>query len=56
MNPARWRGHLDKLLPKPSRVKKVTHQLIYQAWQQVLGETDWNVRFRPRSGHPADGA
>jgi len=24
-NPARWRGHLDKLLPKPSRVKKVTH-------------------------------
>lgn len=25
MNPARWRGHLDKLLPKPSRVKKVTH-------------------------------
>jgi integrase len=26
MNPARWRGHLDKLLPKPSRVKKVRHQ------------------------------
>ena len=25
MNPARWRGHLDKLLPRPSRVKKVTH-------------------------------
>ncbi|MCP4934087.1 MAG: integrase arm-type DNA-binding domain-containing protein [bacterium] len=25
MNPARWRGHLDKLLPKPSRVKKTTH-------------------------------
>ncbi|HIN93525.1 MAG TPA: DUF4102 domain-containing protein, partial [Alphaproteobacteria bacterium] len=25
INPARWRGHLDKLLPKPSRVKKVTH-------------------------------
>ena len=24
-NPARWRGHLDKLLPKPSRVKKVSH-------------------------------
>lgn len=24
LNPARWRGHLDKLLPKPSRVKKVT--------------------------------
>ncbi len=25
MNPARWRGHLDKLLPRPSRVKQVTH-------------------------------
>lgn len=25
LNPARWRGHLDKLLPKPSRVKTVTH-------------------------------
>lgn len=24
-NPARWRGHLDKLLAKPSRVKKVSH-------------------------------
>lgn len=24
-NPARWRGHLDKLLPKPSRVKTVIH-------------------------------
>lgn len=25
LNPARWRGHLDKLLPKPSRVKTVNH-------------------------------
>jgi integrase len=24
-NPARWRGHLDKLLPKPARVKTVNH-------------------------------
>lgn len=24
-NPARWRGHLDKLLPKPTRVRTVTH-------------------------------
>jgi integrase len=24
-NPARWRGHLDKLLPKPSKVRKVEH-------------------------------
>lgn len=25
VNPARWRGHLDMLLPKPSRVRTVTH-------------------------------
>jgi len=24
-NPARWRGHLDKLLPKPAKLKKVQH-------------------------------
>ena len=24
-NPARWRGHLDKLLPRPTRVAKVKH-------------------------------
>lgn len=24
-NPARWRGHLDKLLPKPSKVAEVEH-------------------------------
>ena len=25
LNPARWRGHLDKLLPKPGKVSKVAH-------------------------------
>jgi integrase len=25
-NPARWRGHLDKLLPKPSKVKTIEHR------------------------------
>jgi integrase len=25
LNPARWKGHLDKLLPKPSKVSKVDH-------------------------------
>lgn len=25
-NPARWRGHLDKLLPKPDKLKKVEHR------------------------------
>ncbi|MEL7098507.1 MAG: hypothetical protein AAGM84_06720 [Pseudomonadota bacterium] len=24
-NPARWRGHLDHLLPKPTKVKAVKH-------------------------------
>lgn len=24
-NPARWKGHLDKLLPAPSKVKKIKH-------------------------------
>ncbi len=24
-NPARWRGHLDKLLPRPSKVRKAKH-------------------------------
>lgn len=25
-NPARWRGHLDVILPKPSKVRRVVHQ------------------------------
>ena len=33
-NPARWRGHLDKLLPKPSKVQKVTH-LPAMPYEQV---------------------
>lgn len=24
-NPARWRGHIDKLLPEPSRVRRIKH-------------------------------
>ena len=24
-NPARWRGHIDKILPKPTKLKKVKH-------------------------------
>jgi len=26
-NPARWKGHLDKILPKPSKVTKVEHHV-----------------------------
>jgi len=25
-NPARWRGHLDKLLPKPTKLKNIVHR------------------------------
>jgi integrase len=33
-NPARWRGHLDKLLPKPTKVKTVTHHAALP-WRQM---------------------
>ncbi len=33
-NPARWRGHLAKLLPAPSKVAKVKHQPALP-WRQV---------------------
>ena len=44
-NPARWRGHLDKLLPSPSKVKKVVHHaaLPYtdvHAFLQALRQRD----------------
>ncbi|MBB3001901.1 integrase [Paraburkholderia tropica] len=29
-NPARWRGHLDKLLPKSSKIQRVEHHLALQ--------------------------
>jgi integrase len=35
-NPALWRGHLDKLLPKPSSVKKVKH-LAALPYVQISG-------------------
>lgn len=40
-NPARWRGHLDKLLPPPARLKRVQHRsalpyLEAPAFMQVL--------------------
>ena len=36
-NPARWRGHLDKLLPKPSKVQKTKHHaaLPYTSGEHV---------------------
>ncbi len=35
-NPARWRGHLDKLLPPPGRIKVVRHQPAIP-YQEVSG-------------------
>lgn len=39
-NPARWRGHLNKLLPKASKVRKVKHYtaLPYADLPQFFGE------------------
>ena len=44
LNPARWRGHLDKLLPKPSRVKDVTHHpaLPYTEAPEFFGKLSRN--------------
>jgi integrase len=33
-NPARWRGHLDALLPAPSKVKRVRHHAAMD-WREV---------------------
>lgn len=43
-NPARWRGHLDKLLPKPTKVKKVSHHpaMPYEQVAAFMRELDEN--------------
>lgn len=48
-NPARWKGHLDKLLPKPTRVKKVQHHpaLPYSELGEFMAE------LRGMEGTPA---
>lgn len=35
-NPARWRGHLDALLPEPTKVKKVQHHAAIP-WAELPG-------------------
>ena len=39
-NPARWKGHLDTLLPKPTKLKKVQHRpaLPYSGIGQFMSE------------------
>lgn len=45
-NPARWRGHLDKVLPKPSEVRKVKH---YKALPYA-GLPDFMVQLAAQPG------
>ncbi|MEO9825383.1 MAG: integrase arm-type DNA-binding domain-containing protein [Paracoccaceae bacterium] len=45
-NPARWRGNLDAILPKPSRIAKVVHHPALS-----LDEVqDWYVELSERNG------
>lgn len=48
-NPARWKGHLDTLLPKPTKLKKVQHRpaLPYIEVGQFMSE------LRQRDSHSA---
>jgi integrase len=45
-NPARWRGHLDKLLPARSKVRKVEHHSALP----YTGMADFMARVRQQSG------
>ncbi len=46
LNPARWRGHLDKLLPRPSKVNKAEHH----AALPVGDVGDFMTRLRAAEG------
>jgi len=48
VNPARWRGHLDKLLAKPSRVQKVNHHPA-MPYEQVAAFMDFIQRYSSMS-------
>ena len=45
-NPARWKGNLDALLPKPSRVAKVRHHPALA----LVDAADWMADLRARDG------
>ena len=45
-NPARWRGHLDKLLPAPSKVAKVVHHPALPAHEMAA----FMVKLRAADG------
>ena len=46
-NPARWKGHLDKLLPNPKRLSRVSHftAMPYQDCHSLMGELQKNESF-----------
>ena len=48
-NPARWRGHLDHLLPKPSKVRAVEHHAALD-WRRIA---DFMKRLTAREGTAA---
>ena len=43
-NPARWKGHLDKLLPAPSKIQKVEHHRALPAAQMTTFISDLRTR------------
>lgn len=48
-NPARWKGNLDAVLPKPGKIKKVKHHRALP-WQEVGG---FMAQLRERDGMAA---
>lgn len=47
-NPARWRGHLDKLLPRPAKVAKVEHHAAVAV--ETVGKFMQQLRTMPGQG------
>lgn len=50
-NPARWRGHLNQLLPRPARVRKVVHHpaMPYLAVPGFLSDLSTREGISPRA-------
>ena len=48
-NPARWRGNLDAILPKPTKLKKVQHHKAL-AWEEI---GPFMAKLRQREGMAA---
>lgn len=50
-NPARWKGHLDKILAKPSKVSKIVHHpaLAYREMGQFMADLRQKVGIAARA-------